>query len=288
MNIYIEKTDIAATIATWIYCGMWQLYGAQKEGHVGYINWPNDPMRSLVPLRDPKQFAKQRNMYDWYFGQPMVAEAPQRDETWTWEYDGEHWGKHQLMGQPVPVIREFFKANFRFNDTVKQRGAALVEKYGIDFANTLAVSWRGTDSNTDGRPRLPIEVYYPFIDDILAKQSGLRIFATAEEAGILDPLLERYPQAFTIDEFYTAPHGCRENPERFVKLSGYERGMMPALLMWLLSKCRYYVKNRSSIGFIASWLSDGDIVCLAHPENSGHGFDITKAEIKGELVPLYR
>jgi hypothetical protein len=283
--VYIEKTDIAATLATWVYCGMWQLYAAQKEGLVGYINWPNDPMRSLVPLRDPAQFLRQPNMYDWYFEQPMVSPAPPRHLTWTWEYDGAQ-GKHQLYGQPIPVIKEFYKANLKFNAEVHRRGQRLVEKYGIDFANTLAVSWRGTDSNTDGRPRLPIEVYYPFIDDILEKRPGLRIFATAEEYGILPPLLKRYPQAFTIDEFYAAPLGHRQNPEWSVKLSGYERGMMPALLMWLLSQCPYYVKNRSSIGFVASWLSDGEIVCLAHPENSGHGFDITKAEINGELVPL--
>ena len=287
MNVYIEKTDIAATLATWVYCGMWQLYAAQKEGLVGYINWPNHPMRSLIPLRDYEQFQRQPNMYDWYFEQPMVADPPSRDLTWTWEYDDEH-GRHQLMGQPIDVIRDFFKANFKFNTAVNQRGQSLVEKYKIDFDNLLGVSWRGTDSNTDGRPRLPIEVYFPFIDDILKERPGLRIFATAEEDGILDPLLGRYPQAFTISEFYTAPLGSRANPERSVPLSGYERGMMPALLMWLLSRCRYYVKNRSSIGFIASWLSTGDIVCLAHPENSGHCFDLTKAEIKGQLVPLYR
>lgn len=285
MNVYIEKIDIAATLATWIYCGMWQLYAAQKEGLTGYINWPNHPLRSLIPLRDHEQFARCPNMYDWYFEQPMVAEPPSRDLTWTWEHNGEQ-GKHQLMGQPLKVIQEFFRANFKFNSAVNQRGQALVKKYGIDFDNLLGVSWRGTDSNTDGRPRLPIEVYFPFIDDIL--KPGMRIFATAEEDKILEPLLRRYPQAFTIDEFYTAPLGCRENPERFVPLSGYERGMMPALLMWVLSQCRYYVKNRSSVGFVASWLSTGDIVCLAHPENSGHGFDLTKAEIKGQLVPLYR
>jgi hypothetical protein len=287
MYVYLEKSDTAATLATWLYCGVWHLYTAEKLGMTGYINWPQAPNRCLVDLIDPAAFASQPNMYEWYFDQPHVTGVPPRDLTWEWEHCPE-LGVHSLVSQPLEILRAYYQKNLRFNSTVNARGQELVRKYGLDFTNTMAITWRGTDSVTDGRPRLPIELYFPFMDDILAQEPGLRIFATAEENGILEPLLKRYPQAFTIDEFYASPLGCSKNPERFSPFSGYERGMQPTLMMWVMSKCKYLIKNRSSVGSVASWLSDGHIVCLAHPENLGHGFDITKAEIKGKLVPLNR
>lgn len=287
MALYLEKTDIGATLTTWVYCAMWQLWAAEKMGRKGFIHWPDDPLRSLEPYRDPVAFAGSPNMFDWYFKQPLFDAPPERTETWTWEYNPEA-GQHNFMSQPLDVIKAYYREHCRFSDAVEARGRALAEKYAIDFGNTLAVTWRGTDCVTDGRPRLPIEVYFPFIDEIISEHPGLRIFATAEEEGVLDALLLRYPQAFTITEFYSAPNGSLQNPERFSPFSGYERGMQPALLVWLLSKCAHYVKNRSSMGGVASWLSTGNIVCLAHPENLGYGFDITKAEIKGQIVPLYR
>ncbi len=288
-TVYLEKSDIGATLATWIYCCMWQLYAAEKFGMRGYIHWPQQQNRSLQPYQDPVMFARMPNMFDWYFVQPHFpsGEVPPRDKTWLWENCPET-GVHSLMSQPLAFIKEYYREKFKFNDAVEERGKALVSRYGINFDKTIGLSWRGTDSVTDGRPRLPIEIFYPFIDDILEKEPDLRICATAEEASILDPLLKRYPQAFTIDEFYASPLGCPQNPERFSPFSGYERGMQPALIMWLFAKCKHYIKNRSSVGFVASWLSTGNIVCLAHPQNAGFGFDLTKAEINGELVPLYR
>jgi hypothetical protein len=297
--IYIEKTDIHSTLTTWIYCHMWQLYAAEKMGLRAYINWPGvkDPGYhhapqtrgwSLLSYQDPAMFAQRPNMFEWYFKQPhLPGPPPPRNKTWVWENCPES-GLHPLMAKPLAEIKEFYRNNLFFSDEVNQRGQALVDKYKFNFDNTLAVSWRGTDTYLDGRPRLPIDVYFPFIDQILEREPSLSIFATAEETGVLDPLLKRYPQAFTVSEFFSAPFGCKENPERFSPFSGYERGMQPALLVWILSKCRHYVKNRSSVGMVASWLSktEGDIVCIAHPENAGFGFDLKMAEIKGKLFPL--
>jgi hypothetical protein len=264
---------------------MWQLWTAEQMGFDGYINWPQRHSRSLYALQDPAAFAQTPNMYDWYFTQPKIATPPPREKVWEWEHCPE-LGVHPFMSQPVEAIRAYYQENFKFNAAVNARGDGLVQKYGLNFDKLIGVSWRGTDSIIDGRPRLPIEVYFSFIDEILAQEPDLRIFATAEEDQVLEPLLKRYPQAFTIPEFFSAPHGARDNPDRTVPLSGYERGMCPALLVWILSKCKHYIKNRSSIGFVSSYLSNGNIICLAHPENSGYVFDLKTAEHKGKIVPM--
>lgn len=285
--VYLEKSDIWATLSTWFYCCFWQLYSAEMMGKIGYVHWPNRQNRCLDPHRDAAAFQRCPNMFEWYCEQPHWTEPgiPPCSETWLWENCPEQ-GVHPLMDQPLKVMRDYFHRNLRFNAAVQARVAELVAKYQIDFNNTLAITWRGCDSTDDGRPRMPIETYFPFVDAILEAEPGLRIFATAEETTIVERIQQRYPNVFTINEFWSAPFGYRLHSEYTNPASGYERGMQTCCMISILSKCKHYVKNRSSMGLVAGWLSDGNIVCLAHPENGGFGFDITKAEIKGKLYPL--
>jgi hypothetical protein len=266
----------------------------EQKGLRGYIHWPQDPKRALRPCYDDQHFKTNPNMFSWYFEQPYVADqdAPPRQTVWTWGQPFLDLGEHQLYGLPMPELKKFYRTNVRLNQDVEKRGEALAARYSIDFSKTIGVTWRGTDSIVDGRPRLPIETYFPFIDDIMAKEPGLRIMCTAEEENILDPLLKRYPQAFKIAEFFTSPPGKQalgDNPERFSKLPGYERGLQPALMVYLFSRCAHYIKNRSSTGAVASWLSNGNIVCLAHDQQLSHDPETKKfAEIDGVRVPLFR
>lgn len=282
--IYIEKTDTGATLTTWIYCAMWMKWAAEQQGKESCIRWPDGftPGRCLKDLIDKDKFKDEPNMFNWYFKQPEISEPT--CEVWTWET----WKDPSpvpFMSQPLQVIKDYYKKHLHFSDEVEQRGMALMFKYKIDFANTIGVTWRGTDNVTDGRPRLPIETYFPFIDEVL--KPGMRIMCTAEEETILQPLLNRYPQAFNIDEFVSAKFGAKDNPERNDHRTGFERGMQPALMVWLFSKCAHYIKNRSSTGAVASWLSSGRIVSIAHPENLGFPANTDTAEIEGKLYPLY-
>lgn len=287
--IYIEKTDIGATLTTWWYCAAWQMWAADQRGRDVYINWPDNhhPGRCLVDLIDKEMFHVEPNMFNWYFKQPKVEGPPPRNECeiWTWE-SWQDVSPIPFMAQPLQVIKDYYKKNLIFNDTVNARGQALVDKYGIDFSKTIGLTWRGTDNVTDGRIRMPIEKYYSFIDEILEKEPDMRIMCTAEEEQILDPLLARYPSAFKIEEFYSSPLGHLQNPERFSPMSGFERGMQPALMVWLFSKCSYYIKNRSSTGAVASWLSSGKIYCLAHAETLNYDKLDDQVEIEGKRYSL--
>jgi hypothetical protein len=284
--IYLEKNDIHSTLTTWIYCAFWQAFSAEQTGNRFYINW-FEKNGFLQSYQDKEMFYKIPNAYEWYFKQPLFSEIPSRDETWTWE----NWKDPvpvSLMAQHLSVIREYYKKHLHFNDATNERGEALANKYEIDFSKTIGITWRGTDVYLDGRPRMPIETYFPFIDDVLEKEPDLRIMATAEEETILDPLLARYPNSFKIEEFVSSPHLSKHNPERLSEMSGYERGLQPALMVWLFSKCAHYIKNRSSTGAVASWISDGRIVSLGHPENLGFPANTNTAEIQGQLYPLNR
>ena len=265
-TVYIEKSDIYATLSTWLYCHVWMLYSAEKMGLLGYVNWPQKHMRSLQPHQDPVKFAECPNMFEWWFVQPFWKGpgVPPCDMVWQWEYCPET-GAHCLMGQPLPIIQETYRRFVVFNPVVQARIDALVAKYSIDFDNTLGISWRGCDSVDDGRPRQPIEQYFPAIDAILEKEPGLRIFATAEETTVVDKIAARYPQTFTISEFFSAPWGYKLHSEYINPVSGYERGVQTCGMISILSRCKHYVKNRSNMSCTAGYLSKGNVVCIDHP-----------------------
>lgn len=281
--VTIEKNDIHCTLCTYLYCSFWQLWAAEQQGIDGYINWPTG--KFLQSYEDSKKFSEIPNAYDWYFVQPKTNN--QSGNVWIWE----NWKDEcpvPFMAQPLSVIKDYYKKNLIFNDETNRRGQLLVDKYGIDFSKTIGITWRGTDIYLDGRPRFAIEVYFPFIDDILEKEPDLRLMCTAEEETILDPLFARYPNAFKIEEFISSPFESKYNPERLSNVSGYERGLQPALMVWLFSKCAHYVKNRSSTGAVASWLSDGRIVNIAHEETLSYLKMNDQVEIKGIKYQLYR
>ncbi len=294
--VYIENSGYYTTLTTWLYCCFDAMSVAEKMGVTPYISWPQESC--LHAYNDHKKFATNPNMYEWYFEQPFISSPGDRKHFEIWDRELPKWGANVhpnftsqgIVNQPLEEIKRYFKKRLIFNSETNTRGNALVSKYNIDFSKTIGLTWRGTDGQLDGRPRFPIQVYFPFIDDILQENPDFRIMCTAEEERVLDPLLKRYPQAFTIQEFISSPYQSKDNPERHSPVSGYERGLQPALMVWLFSKCAYYIKNRSSTGGIASWISDGKIICLAHEENLS--YDLTsfldKAFINGKLVPLYR
>ncbi len=293
MNIYIEKNDTHCTLTTFFYCNFWQLYSAQQQGYKGYINWFRHT-GFLQSYDDEQMYAKYPNAYSWYFKQPMFEEneIPERDETWTWEIDGEKMKEFHLMSQPLSEIKDFYKKNLIFNDVVNQRGQELVDKYNIDFSKTIGICWRGTDiflesaNGYAGRQYTDIKYYFEWIDKALEQIPNARIACTSEEEEILEPLFARYPQAFLIEEFYQVPKGAKENPERHSPMSGFERGMQPALMVWFFSKCAWLIKNRASTSAVASWISDGEIVCITHDERLGFPPHLEGVEYKGEIYPL--
>ena len=285
--IYLEKSDIHSTLTTWLYCHFWMMWSFEQRGENDVvIHWPKG--KFLKSYEDDKMFSIIPNAYNWYFAQPKVRYTCYNcppPETFTWE----HWidpVSPSLMSQPLSVIKDYYKKNLHFNEETNKRGLAIVEKYGIDFNKTIGITWRGTDIYLDGRIRVPIARYFRFIDEILERNPDFRIACTAEEQHILDPLLERYPNAFLIEEFKQSPFESKHNPERFSPVSGFERGLQPVLMVWLFSKCKHYIKNRSSTGAVASWLSNGRIVNIAHEETLSYLKMDDQVEIEGIKYPL--
>lgn len=290
-TIILEKRDIHSTLCTWLYCHFHMAYNAVNKGLTPYMHWPTG--KFLQSYEDVQKFTEIPNAYEWFFVQPFVTDPQGEKEVWTWEF--ENWGNnvnttdYQLISEPLEVIKNFYKKHLIFNDTTNTRGQAIADKYNIDFSKTIGITWRGSDiyleslNGNQGRQYTPIERYFAWIDKALEAIPDARIACTSEEIGILEPLFKRYPQAFLIEEFFQAPKGSQHNPERFSPMSGFERGLQPALMVWLFSKCAWLIKNRASTSAVASWLSNGEVVSINHDERLGFPPHKDGVEYKGEF-----
>lgn len=291
-TIYLHKQDIHSTLTTYWYCMAWMGWAAEQMGYDYYINCPKGLF--LQSYDDDVKYAEQTNGFLWYFKQPKIdtPPPPSECEVWTWE----NWNDPTsipFMAQTLSVIKDYYKKNLHFNDETNRRGQILADKYSIDFTKTIGVTWRGGDiyleslNGNQGRKYTNIEYYFEWIDKALEQIPDARIACTAEEMEILDPLFKRYGErAFLIEEFYQVPKGFKHNPERVSPMSGYERGLQPALMVWLFSKCAWLIKNRASTSAVASWLSDGEIVNICHDEKLGFPPHLEGIEYKGDVYPI--
>jgi hypothetical protein len=260
--VYLEKSDVGATLPTWLYCSTWMVYTAKQMGLTPYVHWPKVKNRSLIPFQDQDAFAKCPNMYEWWFRQPCWDQPspPPRDMTWEWEHCPE-LGQHPIFSQSWPDLKEFYRTHLLFNDQTQRRIDALTHKYQIDFDRTIGLSWRGCDNVMDGRVRVDIAEYFPAIDAILASEPDMRIFATAEEQTVAERVQEKYgSRVFLIPEFYSAPYGSTGHSDYANPASGYEKGIQVCGMISVLSRCKHYIRNWSSQSCIVNFLSRGHVV----------------------------
>jgi hypothetical protein len=195
-------------------------------------------------------------MFEWYFRQPWCQAKPPSDAAiWVHEESEAVLNRH-----PIENFYAFYRNHLFFNDDVIARFEALSRKYVLRPERTIAVSWRGTDNTTDGRPPTRIERYFPVIDELLEAEPDSALLIKPEERGAADALLERYPKAILPSEFFVALPGGRRMQDWVSPASGYQRGMQAALLILLFSRCKYLLKNESNLGDIATRLSVGTVI----------------------------
>jgi hypothetical protein len=251
--VRLERIDLRASLSSWITTAMTSLHAAFHEGLGGYINWPTTS--SPAAYRDPDAFSRCANMFEWYFRQPSCQACPPGGRTWVYETSQAIIGRHSIAD-----ARAFYRRHLLFNSEVTCRLETMLHRYRIRPENTIAVSWRGTDSVVDGRPRTPIETYFPVIDAILEAEPDAAIFAKPEEHGAAEALLRRYERVIIPSEFFTAPTGATQMQDWLSTETGYERGMQVILLILTFARCKYLVRNPANLSEIASYLSDGTVL----------------------------
>lgn len=247
--VILERKDKDASLASWINTAMNALHAADCEGLAGHIHWPAHSCPWAY--QDAEAFARCPNMFEWYFEQPRLpVPPPEGSPVWVYEDRPDLIERH-----PLRTERSFYPLHLRPNATVRARFDALLAQLPLQPARTIAVAWRGTDIGVDGRPRTPITAYFPVIDALLAQEPDLAIVAKPEQQGAADALRQRYPQVHIPAGFFLAPDGTTQMQDRVHPAPGFERGMQAVLLILLLARSKFLLKNSANLADCAARLS---------------------------------
>ena len=146
-----------------------------------------------------------------------------------------------------PMIDTYFKPN----NKVMEIKSKLEEKYNIDYDNTVALYYRGTDKHTETKLGTK-EVFEQKLLSILEDNNNLKILIQSDSQQFIDYYKEKYPGVIFIDENLTSYKGDGIHKEVKNTELNYEKMFYLLATFLIISKCKYYICNSSNCSL---WIS---------------------------------
>ena len=152
---------------------------------------------------------------------------------------------------PFPEIDPFIRAYFQPSDAVRALLAGMVSKYGIDFARTVGVCYRGTDKSIEvdlAGPGEYVEVARA------ARSEGMRVLVQTDQSQAKDLFLSALPDSFAFDEMPTTLSATvlHAFDARSLQMSKLAFGRQLVASTLALSRCRVIVNH---CGNMALWIA---------------------------------
>lgn len=99
---------------------------------------------------------------------------------------------------PFVEFKQYLDKYFRVNDKVQEIHDYFVDKYDIDPANTIALSYRGTDKHIEVDLQ-PIEIYIEHAR-ALQERDGCRVLVQTDQQQVRDLVMRELKNSFFLDE----------------------------------------------------------------------------------------
>ena len=220
-------------------------------------------MALLIVLRS--QFGNLRNVFEQPHGINPDAEF---SDTWPF-VDGDHkeyFKYDHFSPEDLAHKRSIFPRLLSPVKAVHDLADSLLKAYDIDPTKTVAVQFRGNDSLYDtiptrkGRPTL--SHYYGIVDEVLGRYPGFKVWIQTDDSEISSDFRKRYPNSVQVKYFETI-HSPNLYTDYVSPKSGYQRGLDPAAMMVMLSRCAVMVKSVSNLADVAAALGNGEIIHLS-------------------------
>jgi len=254
------------TLFSNVFSSLSVVYLAELHGHLAYVDWSGELAPSVYQDIDAiSKFGP--NIWDWYFEQPhCISSDDTISDTWIF-VDGEHkeYFKYDYFTpEDMAHKRSIFPRLLRPLKAVHDLAYSLFKEYGIDPSKTVAVQFRGNDSLHDtipsrkGRPTL--SHYYGIINEVLGRNPGFRIWIQTDDAEISNDFIKKYPDSVKVKYFETIHHASNLYTDLVSPKPGYQRGLDPAAMMVMLSRCAVMIKSVSNLADIAAALGNGEII----------------------------
>ncbi|NQU81206.1 MAG: hypothetical protein HQ543_06775 [Bacteroidetes bacterium] len=249
----------------------------QRNDNVGFFSHVQTTLEgihdaienNLIPVADYRKgmeyyrdHGKPHNIWDLYFEQPYKAEDIIEDFI-IYNFDAVKrcpiFMRNNVFDiKRIMFLRPFVTKHLKVKTTILNRLDSIANKYDFNFDNTIGVCHRGTDRGET--PHVEYARYLPVINKLLSANRKLRIYIQSDEIEFVDFIRSRYPNSFHILDFQISSK-TGSVVHKTNKKSGYEMGIDCVLMMLLLSKCNYLVKNFSNLtDFAAYFKKDNNII----------------------------
>jgi hypothetical protein len=161
------------------------------------------------------------------------------------------------------------KRYFSPSDNVLDIYNHLLEKYSIDFDNTIAVLYRGNDKHKETNLPSHSEMIEK-IDELVIKYPNHRILIQSDEVDFYNSVVDKYPNFIYFHEVIKIPKNDY-TAIQYVVPDGQktQQAIIFLAIMLIISKCSKVILNSGNVGMWCSLFrgnSDGIYQYLNHKE----------------------
>ena len=153
--------------------------------------------------------------------------------------------KLNYLNKLKPIIEKYFTPSKKVNTTVEQ----LVKKYNIDYENTIAVYYRGTDKYKETKIA-PFESFYNKIKEITEINPELKILIQTDTTQFIDYIKEKKMDSIIIEENTTSSSKKGIHNEKSSEQNYNDMFNLLSTFI-IISKCKYFV---CSSGNCSIWM----------------------------------
>ncbi len=207
-----------------------------SEGFVR-VNWP-----SQDNYRDSDQAGE--NLFDLYFEQNTNADSRKLSHLRPVNHHGIY------ADLPFEHLNPYIQSYFVPSAIVRKKQNELIEKYKIDYENTVGLVYRGTDKWSEVGT-IPPKFYIMEVERLVAKHPDLRILVQTDQEQVRDECMEYFgKRGFYFDELPVTSSliGIHTMSQESRQISNFEFGVNLLAVFNLIANCRYVVSHTGNIG----------------------------------------
>lgn len=262
---------------------LWSIVELANVGHVV------DELNFKGAFRNFKDDNKQHNIYSDLFhtNESSVKNLKEYIRHHSRFRCPDHHGVYKIF--PYDELNHFVQAYFLPAKSVRQLCDAIASRYAIDFSNTIAVCYRGTDKATEVGLADPCD----YVERVrMIHHEGLRVMIQTDQEQVKQYFLAKIPDSFSIDEMPTTAgqQVLHQLHAKELGLGRIEFGQYLLAVTYLMSQCRYIVNHT---GNMAAWicLLRGDAQGVDQFDRYGASvgsYQIAKAHAKNQYRKIRR
>ena len=145
-----------------------------------------------------------------------------------------------------PYIQNYFVPT----EIVRRKADEFIQRYDIDYDNTVALCYRGTDKFTELTP-IPPRYYAAEAQRLIRKNPRLRVFVQTDQKQVRDILMKELGEsAFYLNELPVSKSliGVHAISSEDRGLTNFEFGTALLAVVMICANCKYVITHTGNVG----------------------------------------